>query len=254
VKIEVRVEGMDGARQLLDGFSARRMAAVVATTLTRSARELEPEWRGALATELDRPQQFTVNATRVQPATAQNLHAELAIKDKPVRAGAPAPVDWLGPNESGGDRFIKRFERALIAQGSMPSGMRAVPGPFARLDGFGNVSRGQIVEVINQLGSHFSPGYQRVIGATAAKRLAAARRAGREYVAFPRRQGRIKPGVYERSGRQLLMVFAFVALVTYRKRLTLDQIAISQAPVILSRQMERAISEHRARLAQRGQA
>lgn len=254
MKIEVRIEGAEDALRVVQGFSQRRMAAVVATALTRTARELEPEWRGALASELDRPQSFTLNATRVQPATAQNLQAVLAIKDQPVRAGAPAPVEWLAPNEGGGDRYIKRFERALMAQGSMPRGMRAVPGPFAKLDAFGNVSRGQIVQVLNQLGAQFSPGYQRVIGATAAKRQASAQRAGRTYVAFPQRQGKIKPGIYERNGRQLLMVFAFVGSVTYRKRLTLDQIAASQAPVILSRQLERAINDHRARLAQRSAA
>lgn len=251
MKIDLQIQGIDAARGLIDGMSKQRMGAVVATSLTRTVRKLEGEWQGALATELDRPQPFTINSPRVKTATASDLEAVLAIKDRPVRADAPAPVDWLAPNEEGGSRYLKKFERSLIAQGSMPAGMRAVPGPYAKLDSFGNVSRGQIVQVITQLGSDYTPGYQRVIGKTLAKRLATAKRLGREFVAFQKQKGKVKPGIYERRGRQLLMVFSFVRTVTYRKRLTLDQIAAEQAPIILSRQLERAISEHRVAIAKK---
>jgi hypothetical protein len=249
----IKLEGVDQLGGVLEGFSDRRMRAVQATALTRTARDIEGDWLGEIFASLDRPTSATARSVGVKPATAQDLVAEVFIKDRPVRADAPAPVDWLAPQEEGGQRGIKKFERALIAQGSMPAGHKVVPGAYAQLDGFGNISRGQIVQVISQLGTAFSPGYQRVIGSTLGKRLASAKRRGREYVAINKKQrGNLPLGVYQRDGRALLPVFLFVTTVTYRKALHLQESAQRLAPVRIVDQVERAVGEHIARLTAAG--
>jgi hypothetical protein len=105
-------------------------------------------------------------------------------------------------------RTPKAFERALMRAGAMPDDMRAVPGKFARLDAFGNISAGQIRQILSQLRIELSSGatsvLPRVLAAdnkatTKAKqrRIASAyRRAGGQYVAFPRGRGKLRAGIY----------------------------------------------------------
>jgi hypothetical protein len=252
MKIGIRLDGIDAVRATLDGFSERRMRAVQATALTRTAREIEGEWSGEIFAEIDRPTYATSRAVVVTQATAATPVAEVFIRDQAATPGAPAPVDWLAVQEQGGQRYMKKFELALQLQGSMLAGQKAVPGRYAELDAHGNVSRRQIIQVIAQLGRDYSPGYARVISPRLDKRLASARRTGRDYVAMPRPKGKLRPGIYQRSGRDLLPVFLFVGAVTYRKRTDLTGIAANVGPVRLTANIERAIGEHIARLTAAG--
>jgi hypothetical protein len=252
MNIILKLEGDQGAQKLLAGFSDRRLNAAVATGLTRTARELEGDWIGEIASHIDRPTGFTARAVVVKTAKADDLQAQVFIRDQPARAGAPAPVEWLTPQEQGGGRDLKKFERALIAQGSMPSGYKVVPGRYATLDQFGNISRAQINQVISQLGRDFSPGYQRTISKSLDRRLAAAKRHGRDYIAVLVQKGELKPGVYQRDGRGLLPVFLYLRTITYRKRV--DFIGVSQrnAGPEIARQVGIALDEHIAKLTSQG--
>ena len=254
MRVTIDVRGLDAARQdLVARFSGRRFRAAMATAATRTVRELGKQWQRQFGQEFDRPTPTTLRGVRTTMATAANLQAEVAVKDQATGNGA-APLEWLAPEERGGQRSIKRFEAALQAQGSMPRGWRAVPGPAAKLDAYGNVGRGQIVQVLAQLGSQYSPGYQRVISNSAAKRAASALRRGRAYVAIlpGNKDSKRTPGVYERRGRGLLPVFLYVPSVQYRKRLRLIQRAQVDAGPILQRELMRAVDESAARLAARG--
>ncbi|MCQ8811501.1 hypothetical protein NQU36_26175, partial [Escherichia coli] len=88
------------------------------------------EAQGAITEEMgrvfDRPINKTVKGTFVKPATKQSLVATLWIKDDFYTGTA---VDqYLRAEIEGGPRRHKRFEKALIAAGIMPSDLYAVPG------------------------------------------------------------------------------------------------------------------------------
>lgn len=249
MRLTVQVEGLKEVRDMLSSFSDRRFAASVATALTRTARDVAADWRDQFESRFDRPTDATLRAVRWKRAEATNLQAQVTIDGEGRRTN---PADWLLPEDMGGPRGVKRFEAALQAQGSMPAGWRAVPGPGAKLDGYGNVSRGQIVQVIAQLGAKYSPGYQRVISKSAAKRAAQAQARGRAYVAIlPGQKVKLAPGVYERKGRGLQAVFFFVSRVQYRKATDLLGSAQRNVPGILNGHLQRAIQESAARLAAR---
>lgn len=248
--LTVTVTGLDELRQELHNFSERRLQAAAATALTRTARKIASEWQRELESSFDRPTRATTSSVQVKMATAAAPVAEVSIK---AQAGKASPVEWLSPHERGGARSIKKFEQALQAQGAMRRGTFAVPGPGARLDAFGNVARSQIVQVIAQLGASYSPGYARTISPSAARRAAKAAARGWAYIAFPERQGRRAPGVYERlpDGR-LRAVFYFVSGVQYRRLLDLIGEAQRVAAAELGPQVQRAIEESAGRLAARG--
>lgn len=252
MRLDIDITGLKQVQDVLSGFSDRRLAAAGATALTRVARDLADQWRSHLEEHIDRPTRATVQAVQWLKADAATMVAEVKIKDT---GSSTPPTQWLLPQELGGRRQVKKFERALQAQGSMPGGWNAVPGPAAKLDAFGNVARSQIVQVIAQLGAKYSPGYQRVISKSAAKRSATAVANGRAYVAIlPGNKGRATPGVYERSGRGLRAVFYYVRATQYSKAIDLLGEARRMVPGALSRELQRSIEESAARLAARGKA
>lgn len=233
-------------RATLTQFSDRRFASVISTSLTRSARDVQALWGQRIQQRLDRPTPATLRAVVVQQATAENLVATVRVRDQ--GQGTP-PAQWLAPNEVGGLRGMKKFEQALVAQGSMPANMRAVPGPGAELDQFGNVRRRQLIDVITQLGRDYSPGYQRVIAKSVQKRLERARKTGRIYRAVREQVRGVEAGIYRRTaeGREVL-VFQFVRSTRYRPRLGLMDGALDFARGTFPRQVERTVAEHIERL------
>lgn len=252
MKVDIKIDGLADLKNMLSGFSDRRVRAVGAEASTGMVREIEQGWSRRLADRIDRPTPGTMKAIGVKKATARDSVAEVFIKDR-GQPGRLTPEQWLSHHEYGGDRLIRKFEQSLIRQGAMPSGCKVVPGAGAKLDAYGNISRGQIVQVLTQLGTQLSPGYQRVISKSVARRLAAAKRHGREYVAVARLEGRkgrpfyrLRPGVYERRGRELVPVFLYVSVLTYRKRLGLLQSAEDMLIRGYERRVRDAVMRHAA--------
>lgn len=246
--LELQVQGLAQAVAGMKDFSERRFRATVATALTRTAREINAQWRERISGELDRPLPRTRTGVRSTMATAQTLAAEVAVQDRSLSGGATV-ADALAPSEYGGPRAAKVFERALIAAGAMPQGTVAVPTRQIELDGYGNPRRRVIVQILNQLaGGQVREGYRQVISTNAGRRGAAAKRAGVQYVAFPQDERGIGAGIYRREGRRLVPVFLYRTQAIYPRRLRLIDRARQAAPAVFARQAERALAEQLARL------
>lgn len=249
MKIDIQVTGIKELQRDLKDFSERRFKSTVSTALTRTAVQVRKDWQGQINTVVQGPTPLTNKAVAFTGAKADKLEAQVFLVN---RGGAASPSEYLRPQEFGGGRNVKKFERALISAGAMPSGYITVPGSAAKLDGFGNVSRAQLVDVIRALGSQYSPGYQRVISKSANKRLAAQARSGRQYIAVSpvdAKRFRVSPGIYERmADGSRKAIFLFKNGVTYRKRLgLLDKTADIERT--LQAEVARAIEQSAARLA-----
>lgn len=252
--LKVEIRGLDEVRAALTGFSDRRFAAAIATALTRTAVQARDAVYTEMVSKLDRPTPYTLRSLFVSGARADRLQAMTFFKDNTGGYDTPATKYLLPQVEGGAGRSIKRFERALIAKGSMPSGWHAVPAKGARLDAFGNVSRGQIMQIISQLGTELLAGSDRSMS-TRDKRSAinAQKRAGGRFYAVLPGQGK-QPGIYQRefTGRNVTPVFIFVQSTTYKKRFDFYGVAGRVVQDNLSRNVQQAIGEHERRLAARG--
>jgi hypothetical protein len=93
----------------------------------------------------DRPTRYTLNALFIYRATADKLVAKVWLKESYVG------LHYLRPEIFGGPRVPKNFELVLRSRGILPAGMFAVPGTGAKLDAFGNMSRGQLGQVMSAL-------------------------------------------------------------------------------------------------------
>lgn len=249
--LKFQLQGLSQVRAALSEFSDRRFRAVVSTALTRAAKDMAAEWQEQIDRRIDRPVARTKSATVFLSATAVTLTSEVRVKDQ--MSGTP-PATYLNPQERAGGRRAKKFELALQASGAMPRGYVTVPGRAAQLDGYGNVSRSQIIAIIAALGADYSPGYQRVISKNTAKRLASLTRRGRQYVSVHPDDAKnlgMSPGIYERTAEGgLRAVFLYVRAVRYRKTLDLERLAAKEGPQIVGREFVRAVNESWARLVQ----
>jgi hypothetical protein len=247
--LSINLNGLPEFQTALREFSARRLNAAVSTSLTRGAKEMAGQWQDQIDRRIDRPIARTKSATTFQSATAASLQSRVLVKDN---LSGTSPSEYLGPQERAGSRNLKKFEAALQASGAMPRGYVVVPGRGAQLDAYGNVSRAQIIAVITQLGTDYSPGYQRVIPKTVAGRLAAMARRGKSFIAVnpdEAKEMKVSPGIYERKqGGGMVAVFLYKRTVVYRKVLDLQATAIKEAPEIIAEEFGIAVAESFARL------
>jgi hypothetical protein len=240
-------------RQLGRGIRRAQLEALDATAFeVKAAEQLE------IDDSFDRPTAFTRNSLFVQRTQGGVPEARVGLKDD--AGGQRAARRWLEPNIEGGGRALKSFEKSIRGLGVMDGTQFIVPGRFARLDAYGNISRGQIVQILSQLRAFtgaetVSRNLVRRDGtrdkgnaATTAKkaaqlRSAAFRRAGGQYFAVgPQRRGGLAPGIYQRqvATRRLTgapsprprPVMLFVDRVSYEQRFDFwraGQLAIDRA-------------------------
>lgn len=245
-------------------FSDRRFNAGLATALTRTALAVQAAQQAEMRDVFDRPTRYTLQSVFVSPARADNLAARVGIKDDYTRR---SPIKWLRWQIDGGTRTPKAFELLLMRSGAMPQGMVTVPGRAVRLDAFGNISTGQLRQILSQLRIEPTSGVTstlpRITSAdTPASRKAKERRiksayqrAGGQYVAFPNGRGKLKPGIYQvRStgfGRtDPKPVLVFVSKATYEAgRYDFDYVSQLAINRNLQREVDTAMAQQLKRWA-----
>jgi hypothetical protein len=176
-----------------------------------------------------------MNSLYLRGATPFRLEAKVWFKDLRFRQ------HYLVPQIHGGDRPLKRFEQYLQKAGKLPVGMMAVPGAAARLDGFGNMSRGQIVQVLSALQALPEAGYL----ANKSRRKGARRNRVTDLIFVGRPHPGWPAGVWQRQGlARLKPILIFVRAPRYTQRFDFyglaNKIADREFPAMLNRELQRA--------------
>lgn len=183
----------------LDAFARRQLPYAAARACTAVAQLAVQDIRTKMPSIFDNPTPFTVNAFYAKPATRTDPTAYVATRDYAAK-GRPA-IKYLEPQILGGARVMKGFERLLS---NVSGGQFAVPGRGARLNGYGNMSVGQLTQLLSRLKVINDP-YQQATARTVkrllrAKRTVAVSRNTSDYfVAHARGNGR-PIGVYQLTG------------------------------------------------------
>lgn len=157
MKIDLRSNAAEIASRFRD-MARKQTNFAVARALSRTAVAVKEAQIREMRDVFDRPTRYTLNSVYVKSATTQDLTARVWLKDDTSK-GTPANK-FLGPQIAGGQRGLKRFEKALRSKGYLPSGMIAVPGSGAKLDAYGNMDRGQIVQMLSYLNAFGQQGYR----------------------------------------------------------------------------------------------
>jgi hypothetical protein len=207
----------------LTGWEQKKLPYATATALTRTAKKVQSAFIMAMRQDFDRPTPYTLSGTFVKPATASVLTATVGWKDYASK-GVPASQFML-PQLEGGQRSLKSSEKWLNIKGVLPGGMVTVPGDAAKLDGYGNMSRGQLVQVMSALSAFPEAGYLANRVKIGPKTRAAAKRHAQFFVGQPG-GGRLPLGVYQRLPNGVIKpILIFVKSPNYKVLIPWTQIA-----------------------------
>lgn len=197
----------------------------IAKAITKTAKDVERELKREMAAKTDRPTAYFLRSTFVQPATRDKLLARVGIKDQAFSKNRLSSAQMFGHHFEGGGRATKALELHLRRAGLLGAGEFVAPGAGARLDSYGNMSRGQVQQILSQLRIGADPS---AFKSNSRRSRLNAQRAGRIFWARGNaRDGHLKRGAYIDLGgaigiRPLLMVIRTPA---YRRRFDLPNIA-----------------------------
>lgn len=226
MKIKIDISGLDQVRKAMQELPKKARYAAVAA-MNNSMEWADTAVRKEMRQVFDRPTPWVLNSLRIKYATPSTMAAELAFKD--INSATSSSTMVL-PHVDGGQRRFKAMEARLMGIGLMPAGYNAVPGAAAKLDAFGNMSRGQISQLLNVLGTYTESGFNKA-NINTVKRLAKgnAKKSVYGFTYWVNKVGgtgqgkHLQPGVYQRVqtgfGSSLKPVLIFVKQANYKKRL-----------------------------------
>lgn len=129
-------------------------ASAFVSALNKTAFEIRDAERKEMTRVFDRPTPFTLNSVYYRYATMAKPEAFVAIKR------SSDAFHYIRPQIYGGNRPQTRFEYMLRRQGILGQGEVVVPAPGSgvRRDMYGNMARGQYVEILSQLKAFYLAG------------------------------------------------------------------------------------------------
>jgi hypothetical protein len=217
--MDINVRGAIDALTSQTAAGQKQVRFATRLALTRTAKKAELAEVREMLDVFHNPTPFTLSSTFVRPATTARLEAEVKLKDDSAKA-VPASK-FLAAQVSGGQRKLKRFEVALTAAGVMPVGYRAVPGQGAKVDSYGNMSRGQIVQILAFFRAFPEMGYKANMTDKGKARLARGNKRAQGFSYFVGTPGdRLPLGIYQRvsfnGGTAIKPVLMFVRSALYQ--------------------------------------
>lgn len=219
IVLSVKDSTADILRQL--AVQKGQMPFAAALALTRTAGLVKDAERKDMIDVFDRPTPWTLNSLYVKPATESDLRAFVWLKDeRAVSTGTPADK-YLTPEIQGGARSLKPFELAFRSAGILPSSHFMVPGAAAKIDQYGNMAKGQIVQLLSYFKAFPEQGYKANLTAAGKAKLrkGTKTRQGFEYFVGQPANGRLPLGIWQRvyfaMGTALKPIIIFVDSAHY---------------------------------------
>lgn len=232
----------------LENVAPKQVEYAVMTTLNKAAYEASQAIKKEIGSVFDRPTPWVLGGVRYTKATRSRLTAKVHF-DIWGNKQAVTVDKVLAAEISGGKRRQKRFERALSQAGVLPAGMAVVPGSAARLDSYGNMSPGQIIQILSWFKAFGEQGYS-------ANMRDGGKRLGRDnkrtgargfaYFVLKKKHGKLRPGVYQRFklsfGYAVKPVMIFVPLPSYRRRLDFYGVGLRVANKVIEAELVAAVT------------
>ena len=222
--MRIEIKGMEEVKNVFIGLQ-KELPTVMAKSLTFTADKVQRGLVGIMEHTFDRPTPYTLNSLKRTVATVNKQSSSVYFKDELSRTGGGSlPSEYLTPQIHGGSRIQKRFELALQHKGVLPRGWFAVPGDFAKIDQYGNISRGQIQELLSYFAAaEMTAGYTANMTAKKKARLKRGTKKKQGFVYFAIPPGQQKaPGIYKRLSSAwsapAFSILIFVKSVKYKPR------------------------------------
>lgn len=218
MKISIKHD-LDRLTKTLTQIEREQIPFATAVALTKTAQKVQAATVNEMRTKFDRATPYTLKSLRVQPATKRNLSAAVFLKDQTFGKNRLSMAQIIGHQFAGGGRATKAIEYWLMRSGLISDGEFVAPGEGAKLDRYGNMSRGQIIQILSQLKIHPDP-YAFKSKSAASKR--SVKKAG---TLFWSRGGRLPRGVWIRAGDGVRPILIVVRRPHYKRLIDMERIA-----------------------------
>jgi hypothetical protein len=271
LKVEAFLDNVPAILTKLDAIEPDKWPRILADAANETGYYVLNKYKSELPKIFDAPVPFTINSMRLNKATPQRLEAEVGWKSG---LGLNISAEqYLMAEVTGGNRHLKRFEKALQAAGLMPKGYVAVPTKDAPMDVYGNVPGNFIVSMLSYLRANpeaqqnrrvdkykrqstasFIKGFAKTAlnRDKVAKREASAKAKGSKFFSVKTKgeRGNLSPGIYERINQVSIggkvytkAVFLFAPVATYKPRFPFQEIGQAAAKLKFEGKLDEAIQK-----------
>lgn len=249
MKVTIDTSGLMRLAARLPDMLEKQARYAMARSLNAAAYAATQATAREMSKVFDRPTSWVLKSVRYVKARKDKLQATVDFDFWGNKQGVTVS-DVLRAEIFGGRRKLKRHEAALQRAGVLPSGMAIVPGSAARMDKNGNMSAGQIIQIMSWFKSFGEQGYS-------ANMRDGGRRLGRDnkrtgargfsYFVLKKSHGKLRPGVYQRFklgfGSAVKPVMIFVPVPSYRRRLDFYGVAEKAAVSEFKAQFPKMMAE-----------
>lgn len=220
-------------------YSEKQVSFANMRALNAAAFKAQQVTIGEIGRVFDKPTPWVQRSVRYIKARRDRLVAQVDFDFWGNKQGVTVS-DVLKAEIYGGLRKLKRHEQALSRVGILPAGMAIVPGEAAKIDAYGNMSAGQINQIVSWFRAFGEQGYAANMLQKGRARLARGSKSkgtqGFAYFCLKKQVGKLLPGIYQRFsfsiGSAVKPVMIFVRIPQYRKRLDFygvaDRAAVSE--------------------------
>ena len=146
INITAKFDVRDVIRQIKD-IQDKQIPFATSLAINNTAKLVKAKEEHEIRDVFDRPTPYIQNSIFIKPSNKRNLTAFVGIKDQGFKSAPASKI--LQAEIAGGERRLKRYEVALRSVGILPEGYFTVPGEAAKIDQYGNISRGQIVQILS---------------------------------------------------------------------------------------------------------
>lgn len=146
INITVKFAVRDVIKQIKD-IHDKQIPFATSLAINNTAKLVKTKEEHEIRDVFDRPTPYIQNSIFIKPSNKRNLTAFVGIKDQGIKSAPASKI--LQAEIVGGERRLKAYEIALRSVGVLPDGYFTVPGEAAKIDQYGNISRGQIVQILS---------------------------------------------------------------------------------------------------------
>lgn len=252
--LTIKLDGFEEMKRKLSDMP-RKVEIAAQRALLKTAPVVKDAEVAEMQRVFDKPTRWTLGAMKVKATKKMEVQVGIIDPDGYYKRAA----SYLGTQVGGGQRRMKAMEKSLQSRYLMPSGWFTVPGEGAKMDAYGNMSVGQIRQILSwfDAAENWAGSTQNMGFAGREKRRKGTRtKAGFEYfVVMPngvrtfkgRRDTRAlkQPGIYQRiqlgHGTAIKPILIYVKGARYQARFNFEKVARDTANAMMQAEFDKAI-------------
>lgn len=242
-KVQVETDLAAVARQVKK--AGRQLPFAMSLAMNRVTNEVRKELEAHINRDFDRPTPYTQRSLYSRYSTKRKLEAEVKLKDIPIGKSRYSSDQNLGHEfvsgaATGTTRNFTGLERWLYGKGYISSGEYVAPHANAKLDAYGNLSRGWLSRIL----SHLRINPDSTQWRSNSKRSVAKRTRAGTFFWSP--GGNFSRGVWLRQagkGKQPVKVISIIRRPRYSVRVDIKRIGDTVVERNWHRELRKAIDE-----------